>query len=83
MANFLKKSGTIPWTLYSIFLVCFRFSFVERINGEWRGFFSYLRINLVESVHYFKIKLPQKAPVFHNERLSTKGLVNCASRSFR
>ena len=32
---------------YSIFLVCFRFRTVQGRNGEWRGFLSYLRLNLL------------------------------------
>ena len=30
-----KKSGKIPWTSYSIFLVRFRFRTVQGRNGEW------------------------------------------------
>ena len=33
--------------LYNILLVCFRFRAVEGRNGEWRGVFSYLRLNLI------------------------------------
>ena len=43
----LKKSGKIPWTSYSIFVVCFRFRTVQGINGECRGVFNFLARHLL------------------------------------
>ena len=40
-----------------IFLVCFRFWTVQGRNGEWRGFFSYLRFNLLNESAANKIDL--------------------------
>ena len=45
-----KKSGKIPWTSYIIFLVGFRFRTIQGRNGELRGFFIYLRLNLLGSM---------------------------------
>ena len=54
MANLKKNLGRFHGR---ISFVCFRFRTFQGKNGEWRGFFSYLRRNLLQiaNLHYSPI----------------------------